>query len=270
MLEIPKDSIATEYPSLNESIKIQGNSFKIIQIRESEERYRPVYLVSDEDYIALSKSMGETHPSATDYGYYTDGYIPYDYEYSSEYKELYYTVIHSNSPEKTKVWLENNFSELTPPSDYQPSLVSPSDVYREITKEGTGDIAANLISIAVTVIIMCLCMYFIMHASLMNRIKEIGIYRAIGVSKRNLIFRFTVESALILTLTVVIGYLISSFFILTCINGSSLMAEIFYYPAWLAISVLILISAVTLFFGILPIMLLLRKTPSEILSKYDI
>ena len=119
-------------------------------------------------------------------------------------------------------------------------------------------------------VLMSLCMYFIMRSSLMNRIKEIGIYRAIGVSKKNLIFKFFIEAIVLATLTVLIGYLLTSGFMLLCLNMSSMIAEVFYYPAWLALADLIILYAISLFFGTLPILSLLRKTPSEILAKYDI
>jgi hypothetical protein len=49
-----------------------------------------------------------------------------------------------------------------------------------------------------------------------------------------------------------------------------LVSEIFYFPLWLGIALFALILIVSLIFGILPARSLLRKTPSEILSKYDI
>ena len=51
---------------------------------------------------------------------------------------------------------------------------------------------------------------------------------------------------------------------------SSMIAEIFYYPIWLAGAVLAVLYAISLLFGTLPILSLLRKTPSEILARYDI
>ena len=47
-------------------------------------------------------------------------------------------------------------------------------------------------------------------------------------------------------------------------------AEILYFPLWLTVGLFIILAAVTLLFGVLPAVSLLRKTPSEILSKYDI
>ena len=104
----------------------------------------------------------------------------------------------------------------------------------------------------------------------MNRIKEVGIYRAIGVSKKNLVFKFFVEAIVLTTLTVFVGYLVSSLFIGFALGMSTLVSEIFYYPLWLAGMDLVLLYAISLFFGTLPILALLRKTPSEILAKYDI
>ena len=123
---------------------------------------------------------------------------------------------------------------------------------------------------AVILVLMSVCMYFIMRSSLMNRIKEVGIYRAIGVSKKNLVFKFFIEAIVLTTLTVLIGYILTSGFLFLCLGMSSMIAEIFYYPVWLAGAVLAILYAISLFFGTLPILSLLRKTPSEILAKYDI
>ena len=123
---------------------------------------------------------------------------------------------------------------------------------------------------SVLLVIMSICMYFIMRSSLMIRIKEVGIYRAIGVSKKNLVFKFLIEAAVLATLTVFVGYLGTSTFIYVVLGASTAVSQIFFYPVWLAAIILIILYSLSLFFGILPIMLLLRKTPSEILAKYDI
>jgi hypothetical protein len=51
---------------------------------------------------------------------------------------------------------------------------------------------------------------------------------------------------------------------------SSLVEGIFFYPLWYAGAILAVIAAISLLFGTLPILSLLKKTPSEILAKYDI
>jgi ABC-type antimicrobial peptide transport system permease subunit len=175
-------------------------------------------------------------------------------------------MIHSSDPAKTAAWLE---AEILPLIDAE-GYVSPEIVLGNIIRNYATDIITELLTLALLLVIMSICMYFIMRASLLNRIKEVGIYRAIGVSKRNLIFKFFIEAIVLTALTVLIGYLVTSGFILACFHMSSLMEEGFFYPLWLAGADLFILALISLFFGTLPILSLLRSTPSEILAKYDI
>jgi hypothetical protein len=45
---------------------------------------------------------------------------------------------------------------------------------------------------------------------------------------------------------------------------------VFFYPVWYALLVLAFLLGLCVVCGIIPIMMLLRKTPSQILAKYDI
>lgn len=282
------DSLPYPYEALKQAMTMYENEFY------SNNHYSyfniNTYLVNEKDYIAFSKQLGETHPSASD----TSGGIVYKEESVPEteiavdvqkkainidsdvvvdleyYGGTYYTVIHSSDPEKTAAWLESEFSELSAPNRHWPKLLTPDDVFDGIIKDKTEEIITSLITMAVLLVLMSVCMYFIMRSSLMNRIKEVGIYRAIGVSKKNLVFKFFIEAVVLTTLTVFIGYLFTSAFMFVCLGMSSLVAEIFYYPLWLAGADLIVLYVISLFFGTLPILSLLRKTPSEILAKYDI
>ena len=239
------------------------------------------YIVDESDYIAFSKQLGETHSSAKDpresmyssfesYGTETLAVGIMDTEIGYYPGTTYYTVVHSNDPEKTAGWLEREFSALNAPDDYSAAILTPDALFDEIIKEKTADIVGNLVALVLLIVLMSVCMYFIMRASLISRIREIGIYRAIGVSKKNIIYKFLIESVVFATLTVLIGYLLTSIFIVSCLNMSSLINEVFYYPIWLSAIVLLLLYSVSVFFGTLPVIALLRKTPSEILAKYDI
>ena len=206
------------------------------------------YLVSDEDYQMLSKRIGN--------------------EDSKD--RMVYTVIHSTDPKTTEAFLTGEFSHLDTGIDFMKPILTPDSVFRNLLEAELVDIIGGLISIVILLVIMSVCMYFIMRSALMNRIKEVGIYRAIGVSKKNLIFRFFTEALVLTTLTVLVGYLVTSAFIYVCLGLSSLVSSVFYYPVWLALTVLIVLYALSLVCGTLPILSLLRKTPSEILAKYDI
>lgn len=283
------DGVPTAYEALQEYIEMYESEFW----SKSRPSYFNIntYMVHEEDYIAFSKRLGETHPTATD----ANGDIEYEKtkianEYAVDktsisvdvdintnnktdvvyYGNMYYTVIHSTNPEKTAEWLNSEFSGLVGPSIHYKAMITPDMLFDDIIQDKSEDIVTSLITMAVILALMSLCMYFIMRSSLMSRIKEVGIYRAIGVSKKNLVYKFFIEAIVLTVLTVLIGYLLTSAFLFLALGMSSLVAELFYYPLWLAIADLVILVVISLFFGTLPILSLLRKTPSEILAKYDI
>ncbi len=213
--------------------------------------YTPTCLVSDEDYIRLSRSIGET-----------------DTIFDSGYDYFIYTQVHSSDPALTEAFLNENFGDRE--IEYYKSVITPDDVMTMVISFEEEGLIGSLIALAVTLVIMSFCMYFIMRSSLMSRIKEIGIYRAIGVSKNNILLRFGAEASLLTATTVLLGYAMSSIFIRLLEHVSPNASEIFFYPTWYALIVLSVLCVLTVLCGILPVMNLLRKTPSEILAKYDV
>lgn len=145
------------------------------------------------------------------------------------------------------------------------NVITPDDAKQELRRSKYELFASYGISLIVVTAILAMCVYFIMRSALLGDIKEVGISRAIGVSKRNLCYRYFIESMVLFVLTVFVGYLLSS-----------LMMRVFealamvYYPLWLALLTLGLIFGITAICGQIPIRALLRKTPSQILAKYDI
>jgi ABC-type antimicrobial peptide transport system permease subunit len=249
------------------------------------------YFVSESDYVEISKRAGETHPTALrsvyynynfdDYNYHEDIYDIYGeaaemdiigrYEgYTTSYAQGFtYVLIHSKNPEVTQKWIEENASDIEIKGDLDP-IVTPKDLFNKLIERNKEDIISSLVSMAVLLILLSVCMYFIMRSSLMARIKEVGIYRAIGVSKKNIIYKFAVEAFVVASLTVLLGYLFSSGFIAFCMWISPMIKGVFFYPWWMALGVLTFLYALSIFCGTIPVMSLLRKTPSEILAKYDI
>ena len=206
------------------------------------------YVLDEKDYIAISKMNGESHSSAfNDYGYKA---------------ENVYTLVHSSSAEKTEKFLKASFDD--------DDFITPKEIFRETISRNVENIIKNFIYIGVILALMSVAMYFIMRSSLMLKVKEIGIYRAIGASKKNIVFRFLVESLVVAAFTVLVGYILSSAFIWACLGISSLLESVFFYPIWYALIILAGLLAIVSICGIIPSLLLLKKTPSEILAKYDI
>ena len=221
-----------------------------------EELWGARYYVADSDYIALASSVGETSPTAL---------------YESYSEEASYMLLHSSDPAATAAYLDEHFGHLEPPFEwYDGAIITPDTVRDGILMYTRAGIAAGIISMLVMLAVMCLCMYFIMRSSMLTRIKEIGIYRAIGVRRGNIIGRFLAEAGVQTALTVFIGYALASAFIRVASDMSSLFADLMFYPWYMALTVLAVLITCSLVFGILPVCMLLNKTPSAIIAKYDI
>ncbi len=226
-----------------------------------------LYLLGDQDFNSLAYSCGTTDITASGY-YYVNNSDVNDYDSQRMGR---FMLVYSNDTEATENYLMSEFSDMQQQNNpYDSNVITPTSIFDELIKFDRVGILNSLLFMLVFLVIMSLCMFFIMRSSLMNRVKEIGIYRAIGVSRSNILFRFLVESFVLTTLTVFIGFAVSSGILFVWLGSSPLMSTILYYPGWLALALLIILYAVCLFCGCLPILGLMSKTPSEILSKYDI
>jgi len=229
------------------------------------------YLLNEsEAEAALSRAGKTTLLSPVDDGYGTEAFgVGADY-----FDPDAYLAFRTNDPEKTAAAIETaigtHYDDLHAADEWFDGLFTPADFRREALDLHRSDIVTNAIELAVFLFVMSICMYLMMRASMMGRIREIGIYRAIGVSKKNLVFRFFVEALAVTSLTVLFGYLFSSLLISAWLAKAPLIGSMFYYPLPMALASLALLYAVSSLCGTLPVLRLLRKTPSEILSKYDI
>jgi len=232
-------------------------------------------ILGKEDYIECANRAGSTAAALYDEDTFGRVAQQYGFEpipstaimYGS--MQLYYAV-HAEDPSKAEAYIKEHFGDVaTPPSrgDFEAQGVyTPKDIHKLLFTEQRSDIVPFAIILLVIVAFMSVCMYFIMKSMIMNRTKEIGIYRAIGVTKKNVIFRFAVEAGVVVTLSLFLGYLlgsVASFYI-------QARSTLFYYPVWYALLILAFLYALGIFCGILPVLLVVRKTPSAILAKYDI
>ena len=212
------------------------------------------YVLSDADFMKLITGVGRFENVLMD-----SPFQVWDYGDGPYYTN--HLMISSSDPAATEAYLTEKLGA--------DGFMSPDDVLDQFAAEFRSGAIVIAVTVTSVVALMCLCVFFIMRSSFMSRVREVGILRAIGVTKKNLTFRFAVETAMLLLLTVVPGYGLSFWFI-GSLNGAPLLSEMFYFPLWLGIGLFALIAGVTMLFGILPALSLLRRTPSEILSKYDI
>ena len=114
-----------------------------------------------------------------------------------------------------------------------------------------------------------LSFYFIIRSSLISRIYEVSVYRALGVSKNDIRKMFVTEIILITSITSLVGYLFMTYFLLRLQNIVDDFVEVFHISFISLLGGILLIYIVNIVSGLIPVSNLLRKTPAEILSKYD-
>ena len=265
--EITKSDVLAKHPT----VVICGREYRVVEVvfrdeywnRDdvaSEYGYRYFYygfLLNDSDYAAAAADVAKESDSLV---YEDPGFI-------DNGGTSYYTMIHSTDIAATEAYIERSFEGENLRDD---AVITPEIFKRQLIADERADIASRLISIGVFAAVMCVCMYFMMRSSLLGRVKEIGIYRAIGVTKRNVLFRFLIEAAVLTTLTVFVMYLLTSGALFYLQSLSKSLSKALWYPGWMAACLLVFQYALCLICGIAPVASLLRRTPAEILAKYDI
>lgn len=157
-------------------------------------------------------------------------------------------------------WFEEN--GINAVDDYAES----EQDYRD---EMWSSIFSTLVMSGVILAISFIEIFLIIRASFLSRVKEVGVYRAIGVKKSDIYKMFTGEILAITTMASLPGYLFMAY-ILYRLSGISYFSQMFVVNPMVLIVSIVLIYGFNLLFGLLPVFRTIRKTPAEILSRADI
>lgn len=208
-------------------------------------------IMSPEDYAYLPYTVGEFSSEAANYFNFGN------YSYGAGF--AFFT--------KDQDALKNKLIEMGIDEE---DIFTSEELYDYYSADYKESFTVLTIALVAVVAVMSVCMYFIMRSTLMGDIKEVGICRAIGVSKKNIIYRYFVEAAVLFALTVFVGFIISSGGVWGLLSGGRFMQSFVYYPWWLSLITFSGLFGICAFCGILPVLMLLSRTPAQILSKYDI
>ena len=147
------------------------------------------------------------------------------------------------------------------------------DVYdadkKAYLKENKESMNASLIVASIMLGISLIEIILMTRSSFLSRIKEVGIYRAIGVKKTDIYKMFMGEAFAITTLTSIPGVLFMGY----CINVISDIKYVGqnYIMNW---GVILLCIAILYVFNIvislIPVFNTMRKTPAQILARHDL
>ena len=136
-------------------------------------------------------------------------------------------------------------------------------------KEIKDSVNASLIVASIMLGISLIEIILMVRSSFLSRIKEIGIYRAIGVKKSDIYKMFTSESIAITSLASVPGVLFMSY-CLHVISGISFVANNYVINFYVVILCIVIIYLFNIIIGLIPVFNTMRKTPSMILSSHQV
>jgi len=188
----------------------------------------------------------------------------------SSVKELYFDNAYVSNSQK--IYIHSNDKEET--IEYFKDLdIEAIDIGQErYDTIKSARLVASREMIIITIVVMSassISYLFIIRSSLLSRIYEISVYRALGVSKGDIRKMFLTEIILITSITSLIGYLATSWGLLKLQELASNDFIVFRVSVLSLFSGILLIYTTNIIAGILPVTNLLRRTPAEILSKYD-
>ena len=170
-------------------------------------------------------------------------------------------ILFSESPEELSAYLRQTF----PGRDVQ-SYASQLKIYQENASDTmvTYGITAFVIGA-----LLFAGMYLLVYSTMVTRIKEIGIYRATGVSKSNISLKFFYESLALVLLSVVIAFLLIGLPIMI-VSQFGISGMPVYLTWWMFLLSFVGIVGLMMLACMLPVWMFLSKTPIEILSRYDL
>ena len=132
-----------------------------------------------------------------------------------------------------------------------------------------SSVNSGLIVSGVILFISFVEIYLMIRSSYLSRIKEIGIYRAIGTKKSDIYKMFYGEIIAITTVSSLPGILFTTYALKTLQTISYFEKNYLVSPFTIILSIVI-VYLFNIIVGLLPIMNIVRKTPAQILARKDV
>lgn len=140
---------------------------------------------------------------------------------------------------------------------------------QEYIKDKKESITSSLVFGGIIFGISLIEIYLMVRSSFLSRIKEVGIYRAIGVKKSDIYKMFLGEILAITSIASIPGALFMAY-IIKILTGIQYISNYFKINTPIILGAIIFIYAFNSLIGLLPVFNTLRKTPAQILSRHDI
>lgn len=206
-------------------------------------------------------------------------------------KELKVVGYYESKTDRQDYLVNNNTVKYSIISKMEGTIVSPKDeagainklgneykldIYNKYEKDRENFInrqkegmTSSIIFAGIILAVSLVEIYLMIRASFLSRIKEIGILRAIGIKKSDVIKMFIGEILAITTCVSMVGVIFMAY-VLDAVSKMEYVGRMYIINVGtIGLSVLI-IYAFNIIVGLMPVLTVLRKTPSRILSRHDV
>ena len=199
-------------------------------------------------------------------GYYSDAYDS-DYMLVNSDTVKYNLINHSQNITVCPV------DKAEAMQAFKDAQINVKDTYAESRKKYKDDIWSSVISslilAGVMLVISFIEIFLIIRASFLSRVKEVGVYRAIGVKKGDIYKMFMGEILAVTTIASMPGFAFMAY-ILSKLSQMQWFEDMFYMDSMVLVLCAVLIYGFNIVFGLLPVFRTIRKTPAAILSRTDV
>ena len=183
-------------------------------------------------------------------------------------KMITYTLFDNNS---TMTLATDNKDELVSKlqeKDY--NAINSYDKNRnDYIKENKASVNSIIVFTSVILAISLIEIYLMIRSSFLSRIKEVGIYRAIGVKKSD-IYKMFASEIMAINLTATLGGIILMAAILYNVSKMKVLGSMVVLNGTTVGLALLISFGFNLIMGLIPVYRVVRKRPSEILARHDI
>lgn len=232
------------------------------------EDYEVIVNINRKEEFKLNKTIDTTindnklkvvgyYFSPDNYDYYLVNNNMIKYELITNKENI---IVYSDNKEETiNAFHEENINIL---DSYEQSK-------KEYLNDRKEDMKSSIIFSSIILLISFIEIFLMIRSSFLSRIKEIGIYRAIGVKKSDIYKMFISEILAITTLTSIPGILFMAYS-LKQISNISYFSRMFLINPAIVLIAIICIYIFNFIIGLLPVFSLMRKRPAQILSRTDL
>ncbi len=231
--------------------------------------YEVLVNIQNKDFMPLKKTIDTkiNGKKLKVVGYYSSSYdLEYYFVNSNTVK---YNLI-LNSKDIT-IYSKDNNTTLKEFRDKKYNILSSYDYSKENYKKSIKEENISIIIISSIMIgISLIEMYLMSRSSFLSRIKEIGIYRAIGVKKGDIYKMFYGEILAINVIATLPGVLFMAYALKVLGSSAELLERMYMVTPLTILLSIILIFIFNSLVGLIPVFNVLRKTPAQILSRYDL